>query len=141
MQDLAAGQGGVITVSGILTVPLAAGVYTNTAVITATGDLVAENNTAVVTFTVANVAPAFTGAPVVTATQDVPYTAIATDANGDALTVTAPALPAWLALTDHGDGTATLAGTPSNADVGDPSGGAVRARQRRAVCRAVLHHQ
>jgi GPH family glycoside/pentoside/hexuronide:cation symporter len=26
--------------------------------------------------------------------------------------------PAWLTLTDHGDGTATLSGTPSNADVG-----------------------
>jgi len=121
VQDLAAGQSGVITVSGILTAPLAAGVYTNTAVITATGDLVAGNNTAVVTFTVPNVAPRFTSAPVVTATQDVPYTytAIATDANGDTLTVTAATKPTWLTLTDHGHGTATLSGTPTNAEVGD----------------------
>jgi uncharacterized repeat protein (TIGR01451 family) len=121
VQDLAAGQGGVITVTGVLTLPLAAGVYTNTAVITATGDLLAENNTAVVTFTVPNVAPVFTSAPVVTATQDVPYTytAAAADDNGDALTITAPTLPAWLTLTDHGDGTAALSGTPSNADVGN----------------------
>jgi uncharacterized repeat protein (TIGR01451 family) len=92
VQDLAVGQGGVITVSGVLTVPLAAGVYTNTAVITATGDLLAGNTTAVVTFTVVNVAPVFTSAPVVTATQDVPYiyTAVAADDNGDALTIIAP---------------------------------------------------
>jgi hypothetical protein len=27
--------------------------------------------------------------------------------------------PVWLDLTDHGDGTATLSGTPADADVGD----------------------
>lgn len=69
----------------------------------------------------ADVAPAFTSAPVLTATQDVPYTYTATarDDNGDALTITAPVLPSWLTLVDHGDGTATLSGTPTNADVGD----------------------
>jgi hypothetical protein len=35
------------------------------------------------------------------------------------LTITAPALLGWLHLADHGDGTATLAGAPTNADVGD----------------------
>jgi len=77
------------------------------------------------TVTVANVndAPAFTSAPVTAATQGVTYTyaVAATDPDlpyGDALTITAPTLPAWLTLTDHGDGTATLSGTPSNADVG-----------------------
>ena len=40
---------------------------------------------------------------------------------GDALTITAPVLPGWLSLTDHGDGTATLNGTPGNDDVGDHS--------------------
>ncbi|ABU59743.1 Dystroglycan-type cadherin domain protein [Roseiflexus castenholzii DSM 13941] len=54
----------------------------------------------------------------------VPYTyeIIADDddlAYGDALTLTAPTLPGWLTLEDHGDGTATLSGTPTNADVGD----------------------
>jgi len=53
VQNLAVGQRGVITVSGVLTVPLAAGFYTNTAVIVATGDLVAGNNTATATFNVA----------------------------------------------------------------------------------------
>lgn len=121
VQDLAPGQGGVITVTGVLTVPLAAATYTNTALLSAAGDLLAENNTAVITFTVPNVAPVFTSAPVITATQDAPYTYTATarDDNGDSLAITAPTLPTWLTLVDHGDGTATLSGTPSNADVGE----------------------
>jgi len=121
VQDLASGQGGVITVSGVLTVPLAAGIYTNTAFISATGDLLAENNTAVITFSVPNVAPVFTSAPVITATEAAPYTYTLTaqDDNGDVLTITAPTFPAWLSLVDHGNGTATLSGTPETADVGD----------------------
>ncbi len=121
VQDLSLGQSGVITVSAVLTLPLAAGTYTNTASISAGGDLLADNNTAIVTFTVPNVAPLFTSTPVVAATQDAPYTytATAVDNNGDALTITASVLPAWLTLEDHGDGTATLSGTPTNAEVGD----------------------
>ena len=122
VEDLAPGQGGMITVSGALTVPLAAGIYTNTALIFAEGDLPAENNTAIVNFTVSNVAPAFTSAPITTATQDTTYTytAAAVDYNGDALTITAAiTLPSWLTLADHGDGTATLCGTPGSTDVGD----------------------
>ena len=37
---------------------------------------------------------------------------------GDVLTITAPLKPGWLSLVDHGDGTATLGGTPGLADVG-----------------------
>ncbi|MDX9955801.1 MAG: putative Ig domain-containing protein [Anaerolineae bacterium] len=77
------------------------------------------------TLTVANVndAPAFTSAPIITATQGAPYSyAIAAEdpdlIHGDALTLTAPTLPTWLTLTDHGNGTATLSGTPTNAYVG-----------------------
>ena len=75
-------------------------------------------------YTVPNVAPAFTSAPVTTATQGVLYTYAITTTDpdlpyGDVLTVTAPTLPAWLTLTDHGNGTATLSGTPGSADVGD----------------------
>lgn len=114
VQDLALGQGGVITVSGVVPVPQSAGVYTNTAIIAAPGDPLPENNTAVVTFTVLNVAPMFTSIPVVTSTQHTPYayTVTARDDNGDALTITAPTLPGWLTLTDHGNGAATLTGTP-----------------------------
>ncbi len=77
------------------------------------------------TITVSNVnnAPSFTSTPVTAATQDALYTYAVTAADpdlayGDALAITAPTLPAWLTLTDNGDGTATLSGTPANADVG-----------------------
>ncbi len=76
------------------------------------------------TIRVANVndAPAFASAPIITATQDAPYTYAVTAEDidpGDTLTITAGNLPAWLTFADHGDGTATLAGTPANADVGE----------------------
>jgi len=78
------------------------------------------------TITVAfiNDAPFFTSTPVTTATQNVLYTySITADdpdlALGDALTLTAPTRPAWLTLADHGDGTATLSGTPPETAVGD----------------------
>lgn len=119
--DLAPGQSGVITITGVLTLPLTAGVYTNTAVLTADNDAWPLNNSASVTYTVANVAPIFSSTAVLTATQDSPYTyaITATDANGDALTITAPVLPDWLTLVDTGDGTAVLSGAPSLTDVGD----------------------
>ncbi len=68
-----------------------------------------------------NDAPAFTSTPAVTVMEEEPYTYAVTaqDANGDALTLTAPTLPAWLTLVDHGNGAATLSGTPAGADVGD----------------------
>jgi hypothetical protein len=69
-----------------------------------------------------NQPPSFTSSPVMAATQDVAYTynitATAPEA-GDALSITATTKPAWLTFTDNGDGTATLSGTPTNADVGD----------------------
>jgi hypothetical protein len=68
-----------------------------------------------------NVAPGFTSTPVTEATEDEVYTynITAVDANvGDTIRLIANLKPAWLTLTDHGDGTATLTGTPTNADVG-----------------------
>jgi hypothetical protein len=72
----------------------------------------------------ANTAPVIASTPVTTATQDAPYTypVVATDAeltSGDVLTFTAPTLPAWLALGQTGEMTATLSGTPTDTDVGD----------------------
>jgi len=121
VQELAPGESGVITVSGVLAVPLAAGTYTNTAVITAENDLLAENNESAIAYAVVNVAPAFTSTPITAATRDVPYTynITAADDNGDALIITATTLPTWLTLVDHGDGTATLSGTPTEADAGE----------------------
>jgi len=69
-----------------------------------------------------NDAPTFVSVPILGGSQGSLYTydveALDVDP-GDSLTVTAPTLPAWLGFTDHGDGTATLTGTPANADVGD----------------------
>ena len=81
----------------------------------------AATASATVTVTVApvNDAPVFTSAPVTEAQWNTPYTyaVAAADVDGDALSITAPTRPAWLTLTDHGDGTASLEGTPT--DVGD----------------------
>jgi uncharacterized repeat protein (TIGR01451 family) len=81
-------------------------------------------DTATVTVTVnaVNDVPAFTSAPVLTATEGEVYTYHVTASDPDAddvLTIIASLLPGWLVLTDHGDGTATLAGTPGSAHVGD----------------------
>ncbi len=67
-----------------------------------------------------NTPPVFTSTPVVNASAGQPYqyAVVASDADADTLTITAPMLPAWLALEDHGDGTATLGGTPVAADAG-----------------------
>ncbi len=123
VQDLAPAQGGVITITGVLTAPLAAGVYTNTAVVAHTVYAWTMVSTDSVTYTVSNIAPIFTSTPITTATQNALYIYDITtdDMNGDALTTTAPTLPAWLILSDHGAGAATLSGTPANAEVGDHS--------------------
>lgn len=77
------------------------------------------------TFTVTvppvNAPPVFTSAPVTAATEDAPYSYAITTSDpdaGDTLTITAPTLTAWLTLADNGDGTASLTGTPANANVG-----------------------
>jgi len=71
--------------------------------------------------------PYFTSTPSMSATEDSEYVYEVAAADDDllaagvaeTLTITAPAsLPAWLTLTDRGDGTAVLRGTPANADVG-----------------------
>jgi hypothetical protein len=77
-----------------------------------------------VTLTNVNDAPEFTSTAILLATEEVVYTYDVTVADadivyGDAVTITAPTLPAWLAITDNGDGTATLTGTPLNEHVGD----------------------
>jgi hypothetical protein len=66
-------------------------------------------------------APTFTSTAVTTAAQGAAYSYAVTTADadtGEARTVSAPTKPAWLDLTDNGNGTATLAGTPAAADVG-----------------------
>jgi hypothetical protein len=85
----------------------------------------AGSNIATVTIIVTpiNDAPAFTSTPVTSATVDVDYTYDVTADDVDNavtdLTITAPTRPGWLTLTDNGDGTATLIGTPIDTDIGD----------------------
>lgn len=76
--------------------------------------------TVTINITAVNDAPVFTSAPVLAATQGTAYSyaITANDPDGSTLTITAPTLPAWLTLIDNGNGTASLTGTPSNADVG-----------------------
>ena len=83
------------------------------------GGLTAQG-TVIITVTPVNDVPAFTSTSVTEATPGESYSyGIATaDVDDDALTLTAPALPTWLAFTDNGDGTATLEGTPSPTDAG-----------------------
>ncbi len=68
-----------------------------------------------------NEAPLFTSTAATTATPDTlyRYAIAASDPDGDPLTITAANLPSWLTLTDHGDGSATLSGTPGSGDAGD----------------------
>ncbi len=62
------------------------------------------------------ITPLFTSEPNRVALLDLPYSYMITAEDVDqtaALHITADDLPAWLTLTDHGDGTATLAGRPT----------------------------
>jgi hypothetical protein len=74
------------------------------------------------TLTVNNIndAPSITSTAITAATEGTQYTynVVAEDIDGDAVTITAVALPSWLTLTDSGSGTATLSGTPTSADIG-----------------------
>lgn len=74
-----------------------------------------------VTVQAINDAPVFTSTPVIGAVPGAvyTYTVEATDIEGDALAFSAPVLPpGWLSLTDNGDGTAVLEGTPSASHIG-----------------------
>ena len=67
-----------------------------------------------------NSGPQFTSTPGFAATVDqaFAYSITTTDADRNALTISASNLPAWMTLVDHGDGTATLSGTPTNVYAG-----------------------
>jgi hypothetical protein len=70
-----------------------------------------------------NVAPEFTSTEITSASSGTEYTYEITtsDTDGDVLAITSEELPSWLTLTDNEDGTATLSGTPTNANAGSPS--------------------
>ena len=68
----------------------------------------------------ANQPPVFTSTPVTTANvaSAYSYTIATSDPDGNALTLTAPTLPAWLTFTPGANGAGTLSGTPAAADAG-----------------------
>jgi len=83
-----------------------------------------RDETLTVTVSDVNEAPSINSAAITNATEDsvYNYTLSASDPDsGAALAFSAVTLPSWLTLTDHGDGTATLSGTPTNNDLGDQS--------------------
>ncbi len=109
---------GVITLSWIYTTPAATNPVVGLSNLT-TGALPSpflETNFSALgdTASTTNAAPAFGSVPPLRATAGTPfaYAVAANDLNNDVLAFTAVAKPAWLTLTDHGDGTATLSGTP-----------------------------
>ncbi len=67
--------------------------------------------------------PAFSSTEVTSVNEDAAYSySITTTDNestdGASPAITVPTKPTWLTFTDNGDGTATLSGTPTNAEVG-----------------------
>ena len=106
--DLAVGAGGQITITGRLTQGLAAGnVITNRAVITGAGAFAPADNTACVTFTVANARPVARD-DLVTTNEDAPVTIDVLDndrdANGDRLTLAGVGQPARGVVQVAGEG-------------------------------------
>jgi arylsulfatase A-like enzyme len=105
---------------------MSVGSHTITASVTDGGGLAGSDSITVIVIegpgNTGNTAPTFTSTPVEAAEEGVVYTYDVTTADvdvGDVATITAAvALPAWLDLTDRGDGTAILRGTPDAADVG-----------------------
>ena len=66
-------------------------------------------------------APTFTSTAITSVNKDTLYSySITTHGvnGGNSLTITAPTTPTWLSLTDNGDGTATLSGTPTDSEIG-----------------------
>jgi hypothetical protein len=75
-----------------------------------------------VTVNAVNNPPAFTSQPALSAVEAVNYLyfVTASDPDGDQLTITATTLPSWLTLDNtKGNGTATLTGTPTTANIGE----------------------
>lgn len=68
-----------------------------------------------------NNAPAFTSTAVTSGTENQAYTynITTTDSDGDPMTISGTTVPSWLILTDNGNGSATLTGTPTSGNVGN----------------------
>ena len=104
--------------------PLQANVGNNSVTIRATdGSGVSVDQSFTIVVTNVNDSPAFTSTPTTTTNEDSVYTYNITvsDEDGQTVTLTAPTLPGWLSLTDNGNNTGTITGTPLQANLGDNS--------------------
>ena len=75
----------------------------------------------VITVVPINDPPAFVSTPIVDGVSGevYAYNVQVQDVDGPMVTITTDAIPGWLSLTDNGDGTALLTGTPTSGDVGN----------------------
>ena len=111
--------GGAAVLTGT---PGALDVLLNSDVTLQVADAAALTDTQSFTITITNVndAPVFTSLELeaVTEGQEYIYLITTVDPDLDPVTLTTPTLPTWLTLTDNGDGTGELRGTPTGAEVG-----------------------
>ncbi len=86
---------------------------------TDTGDGFIEDEF-IVTVNSVNDKPVFTSTPKTSSTEDIEYiyNITVTDVENDVITLTITGKPGWLTFTDHGNGSATLTGTPAQENVG-----------------------
>ena len=111
--------------TGTLTgTPLQANLGDNSVVIVATdpsGGI--TNQSFIISVSNVNDLPIFTSSPILTADEDSIYTynITVTDEDNQICNITSSTLPSFLTLTDNGDNTATLTGTPLQANLGDNS--------------------
>jgi hypothetical protein len=78
------------------------------------------DDTFTITVNDVNDLPTFLSVPVTAATEGLAYSysVVVEDIDGDTVTISGSVVPAWLTLTDNGNGTASLAGTPGSSDIG-----------------------
>ena len=94
---------------------------TTTVTITASDGLLTDDAVFDITVTNTNVAPTITNPGNQTGNEGSPFSVVVTASDPDGTTVgftDSGTLPAWATLTDNGDDTATIAGTPGYSDAG-----------------------
>ena len=103
--------------------PTQAEVGPNNVTLNVTDGSLDTTQTFVITIANINDPPVFQSTPIISIPEDslYSYTAVVTDIDGDTLQFSASELPSWLVFTDNEDGTATITGTPLNAQVGTHS--------------------
>lgn len=111
---------GTATLTGT---PLEANVGNNSVLLRATDGTTTKEQSFTINVISANQPLQFTSTPITTGQVDVSYSynITLTGNSGAAFTITAPTKPSWLNLSNTGNGTATLSGTPTSGDLGNNS--------------------